>query len=75
MRRNGRAVALKNSGSDNLDSVSESITRQELKEVAKEIIGVVEGIKKGAIEYDEARIRLTGMKHLIQLLVLERINK
>lgn len=74
-RDSKRSLTLIKSGSTNLDLVSKEFKSPQLKEIACEIIGVIGLVKAGKINYEEARIRITGCKHLIQLIALEKFER
>lgn len=74
MRNSAVIEAIKNSGSLKLAEVTASLEKRAHKAIAKELVGVSELIKSDKINYEQARLRITTCKHLIQLLALERLE-
>lgn len=45
------------------------------KELALELVDIINLIKSGKVNYYEARMRMNACKYIIQLMVLERMRK
>lgn len=74
MQANTAPVVIDASRAGNLDEVVKGLATSALKETAKEIIVLIQEVRVGSIDYEEARLRLSGMKHLIQLMALDRFK-
>lgn len=58
----------------NIDIIKKEIKSPALKEIAHEIIRVTNGIYDKSVEPDQARLSISGCKHLIQLMALEKMK-
>lgn len=73
MQRNTRGTKTPTaSRGSNLYEVAEGLSSVPLKEIAKELITVIELVRQEGIRFEEARLRIVGCKHLIQLLALDK---
>lgn len=75
MRANARREVITTDGSTDLNKVAEELTTPSLKEISKELVSVIGLVKTGRVGYEEARLRMTGCKHLIQLIAIERLAR
>jgi hypothetical protein len=75
VRRNAINKALEVVRGGGLDEVPGSLEAPSHKAIAADLIAIIRLVREDGITYDEARLRMSANKHLIQLLALERMER
>lgn len=59
----------------NLETIKAEITSPALKEIAASIIETVNGHNSKKIKLEDARLKISGCKHLLQIMAIEAMKE
>lgn len=59
----------------NIDTIKNEIKSSALKEIADAIVGAVNGVEQGHMPLDQGRLRISGCKHLLQIMAIEMMRE
>lgn len=58
----------------NIDIIKSEIKSPALREIASAIVSAVSGVEGGQMPLDQGRLRISGCKHVLQIMALEMMK-